>query len=381
MTTGPGGQTSDLGAPYARQAGQGSSVWSMGCPFSVLAASDETDGRFGLIEMLAPRGLEPSRHLHYHDDEGFYVLAGNATFYVGEETYEAGRGTFVFGPRGLPHSYNLHTDGVRMLAIVALGGIEQHLRPPASPSRPRLQLCHRPPESPTRPSLRRWPKILLATAPSSSVLPDYSSGGRAALELRRSPSARSSSQNKPRPKSMLLLHQPYTIPPKTTINDQQPHTPESRLNEQTIGLLRTTINNPSRTQNPVPREGSVGSSPTSGTDAFGSSRHYKPGLRGPGAGLGRRFVLGPSGPYPIRTLMAHLRYPAGAGVYPVRHERIPVVLAPAYLVGRVAPVGERREGEDRHEREEDHGGDAERHYRQDDRDYEVRYEDRDLYAT
>lgn len=136
MKTGPAGGTSDPGAPYAHRAGQGSSVEYMGCPFSVLAASDETDGRFGLIEMVAPRGLEPSRHLQYHDDEGYYVLAGNATCYVGEETYEAGRGTFVFGPRGLPHSYSFHTDVVRMLAIVAPEGIEQHSRAPrfAEPS-------------------------------------------------------------------------------------------------------------------------------------------------------------------------------------------------------------------------------------------------------
>ena len=130
MTSRLGGGTSDPGAPYARRAGQGSSAWYMGCLFSVLAGSDETDGRFGLVEMVAPKGLEPSRHLHYHDDEGFYVLEGNVTFYVGEESYEAGPGTFVFGPRGVPHSYTFETDVVRMLAIVAPGGIEQHFRDP-----------------------------------------------------------------------------------------------------------------------------------------------------------------------------------------------------------------------------------------------------------
>lgn len=121
MTTGPVGGTSDPGAPYARRASQGSSVWYMGCLFSVLAGSGDTEGRFGLIELVAPKGLEPSRHLHYREDEGFYVLEGNLTFYVGEEVYEAGPGTFVFGPRGVPHSYTIETDEVRMLAIVAPG--------------------------------------------------------------------------------------------------------------------------------------------------------------------------------------------------------------------------------------------------------------------
>ena len=130
MTTGLGGGPSDPGASYARRAGQGSSVWYMGGLFSVLAGSDDTDGRFGLLEMVAPKGLEPSRHLHRRDDEGFYVLEGSVTFYVGEEVYEAGPGAFVFLPRGVPHSYVFETDEVRMLGIVAPGGLEGHFRDP-----------------------------------------------------------------------------------------------------------------------------------------------------------------------------------------------------------------------------------------------------------
>jgi mannose-6-phosphate isomerase-like protein (cupin superfamily) len=96
--------------------------------FSVLAGSEETDGRFGLIEMVAPRGREPSRHLHYRDDEGFYVLDGGVTFYVGEEIYVAGPGTFVFLPHGVPHSYAFETDVVRMLSFIAPGGLEAHFQ-------------------------------------------------------------------------------------------------------------------------------------------------------------------------------------------------------------------------------------------------------------
>ena len=117
-------------AQYARRMNQESSVLYMDCLFSVLAGSEETDGRFGLMEMVAPRGREPSRHLHYTDDEGFYVLEGNLTFYVGEEIYEASPGTFVFLPHGIAHSYTFETDVVRMLSIVAPGGLERHFRDP-----------------------------------------------------------------------------------------------------------------------------------------------------------------------------------------------------------------------------------------------------------
>jgi mannose-6-phosphate isomerase-like protein (cupin superfamily) len=96
MTTGPRGESPSEQAPYARRMSRESSVSYLDCLFSVLAGSEQTDGRFGLLEMVAPKGREPSRHLHYTDDEGFYVLEGELTFYVGEKTYAAGPGTFDY---------------------------------------------------------------------------------------------------------------------------------------------------------------------------------------------------------------------------------------------------------------------------------------------
>jgi quercetin dioxygenase-like cupin family protein len=113
---------------YARRMDTESSVSYMGCLFSILSDAEETDGRFGLMEMVVPRGREPSRHLHHSDDEGFYVLDGRVTFYVGEKTYVAGPGTFVFLPHGVPHSYAFETDVVRMLSLIAPGGLEAHFQ-------------------------------------------------------------------------------------------------------------------------------------------------------------------------------------------------------------------------------------------------------------
>jgi quercetin dioxygenase-like cupin family protein len=91
-------------AQYARRADPESSVWYLGCLFTVLADSEETGEQFGLIESLSPKGTEPPRHVHSREDETFYLLEGEITFYIGEETYEATPGTFVSAPRGLPHS-------------------------------------------------------------------------------------------------------------------------------------------------------------------------------------------------------------------------------------------------------------------------------------
>ena len=128
MTTEPSKDTPEVGAQYARRVSWESSVMYMDCLFSVLAGSEETDGRFGLMEMVAPKGREPSRHLHCTDDECFYVLEGELIFYVGGEIYEASPGTYVFLPHGIPYSYTFETDVVRMLSIIAPGGLERHFR-------------------------------------------------------------------------------------------------------------------------------------------------------------------------------------------------------------------------------------------------------------
>ncbi|MDQ3636866.1 MAG: quercetin 2,3-dioxygenase [Actinomycetota bacterium] len=115
---------------YSRRADVGSSVWYLGCLFTVLAAAQETGGRFGLVESLSPKGTEPPRHVHGREDEAFYLLEGEITFYIGEETYEATPGTFVLAPRGVPHSYTFETEEIRMLVLLAPGGFEEFFRPP-----------------------------------------------------------------------------------------------------------------------------------------------------------------------------------------------------------------------------------------------------------
>ena len=138
-------------AQYARRAHPESSVWYLGCLFTVLADAEETGGQYGLIESLSPKGTEPPRHVHSREDETFYLLEGEITFYIGEETYKATPGTFVSAPRGVPHSYTFDTEVIRMLVLVAPGGFEEFFRPPQS-SVP-AQAMEIPPPSDTPPDV------------------------------------------------------------------------------------------------------------------------------------------------------------------------------------------------------------------------------------
>jgi quercetin dioxygenase-like cupin family protein len=54
-----------------------------------------------------PAGFASPYHMHRNEDESFYVVEGEMTFYVGEERVKAGAGAFVYGPRGVPHGFEV----------------------------------------------------------------------------------------------------------------------------------------------------------------------------------------------------------------------------------------------------------------------------------
>ena len=66
----------------------------------------------------------PRRHIHHREDETFYVIEGEMTFSVGDETIKAPAGTFVFAPRDIPHSFTIDSEQVRILVICAPAGTE-----------------------------------------------------------------------------------------------------------------------------------------------------------------------------------------------------------------------------------------------------------------
>lgn len=45
----------------------------------------------------------PARHLHYHQDEWFYIIEGEFVFEVGQERLRLKPGDSLLGPRNVPH--------------------------------------------------------------------------------------------------------------------------------------------------------------------------------------------------------------------------------------------------------------------------------------
>jgi mannose-6-phosphate isomerase-like protein (cupin superfamily) len=103
----------------------------------IKATGEQTGGALGLIDHIVPPGAGSPWHLHHNEDESFYVIEGEVLFIVGEEQRRitAGPGTFVFGPREVPHGFrNDSAVPARMLLETTPGGFEQFALALAEPA-------------------------------------------------------------------------------------------------------------------------------------------------------------------------------------------------------------------------------------------------------
>ena len=109
--------------------GRGESVAVVGDLYTFLAAGEETGGRFAAVEALVLPGGGPPPHVHSREDESFYVLEGEITFYTGfpEAVKTVGtKGSFVNIPPGVAHCFrNESAAEARMLIVVSPAGFEK----------------------------------------------------------------------------------------------------------------------------------------------------------------------------------------------------------------------------------------------------------------
>jgi quercetin dioxygenase-like cupin family protein len=86
--------------------GQGQvSGTSPGRAFALKLLGGATGDSIMLFEETVPAGTKSTFHLHHGSDEVAYVLSGEVTFRIGDETTVGGPGTCAFMPRGVPHAW------------------------------------------------------------------------------------------------------------------------------------------------------------------------------------------------------------------------------------------------------------------------------------
>ncbi len=76
-----------------------------GDTFFTKVSTKDTDGDIFVFESSRIKEGGPSHHLHFDQDEWWYVVSGQFLIKVGDVTYQAKAGDSVFGPRLVPHSF------------------------------------------------------------------------------------------------------------------------------------------------------------------------------------------------------------------------------------------------------------------------------------
>ncbi len=92
------------------------------------ATEEETQGAYAFQEMTVAPGFPwVPPHIHHNEDEAMYVLAGEVTARVGEQTHVLGAGAFILMPREVPHSFaNPGATEARVLVINSPGAVEKY---------------------------------------------------------------------------------------------------------------------------------------------------------------------------------------------------------------------------------------------------------------
>ena len=93
--------------------------------YRFLATGDQTDGEYFLFEGIVPPGGGPLAHIQNREEEGFYILEGEVTFYTEGKEVVATAGTFLNIPKGVKHRFRNNSDKTaKMLLLFAPSGLE-----------------------------------------------------------------------------------------------------------------------------------------------------------------------------------------------------------------------------------------------------------------
>jgi len=132
--------------PYALGSEDGEALWFFETLATFKATAEQTGGRFSLVEQMAPGGLATPLHVQPEDDESFYILEGELTFYLEDgQPIPASVGSFVHVPRGTPHAFRVNSETARML-VLTTPQHERFFRAAGEPARARTLPLEGPPD-------------------------------------------------------------------------------------------------------------------------------------------------------------------------------------------------------------------------------------------
>ncbi len=107
--------------------------WFADCLFNFLISGEESGGSYTTMELLIPPGKGPGLHVHDNEEEQFYVLEGELTYSVGDQTFHLATGDFVHIPRGTMHGFTNGARPAKLLATFSPAGPEKFFKEMGEP--------------------------------------------------------------------------------------------------------------------------------------------------------------------------------------------------------------------------------------------------------
>lgn len=86
-------------------------------PITYKVSSQDTGGNLLIVEQNNTRKGGPPKHLHYRQEEWFYVIGGEYVVEIGDVKHRLGPGDSVLAPRKVPHTWAYVGEGPGKLLI------------------------------------------------------------------------------------------------------------------------------------------------------------------------------------------------------------------------------------------------------------------------
>jgi quercetin dioxygenase-like cupin family protein len=107
--------------------GEGETYDVLGNLITIKATGENTGGAYSLFDARVPSGVGSPPHYQKLEEESFFVLEGEFTFHIGEETTVLGPGGYAMVPRGTVHAFTSTGEGIgRMVIMTTPGGYHEN---------------------------------------------------------------------------------------------------------------------------------------------------------------------------------------------------------------------------------------------------------------
>jgi len=118
----------------ARTCARREPFWFLGGQARILLPGAATGNALALMEFADPAGHAPPHHVRQNEEEVWFVLDGEVTFFVGDRRHDLVPGQVAYGPRGVPHSYLIHSpEGARLAVAFTPARLEEYFKANGTP--------------------------------------------------------------------------------------------------------------------------------------------------------------------------------------------------------------------------------------------------------